>query len=43
MDAVCGEDNWDVMLIERGGETVASLPYYLCRKLTMQYIAQTRN
>ena len=28
LDAVCGEDNWDVVLVEKGGEIVASLPYF---------------
>lgn len=29
LDAVCGENNWDVILIKRGDDIVASLPYYL--------------
>jgi hypothetical protein len=28
MDGVCGEDNWDVALVEKNGEIVASMPYY---------------
>lgn len=28
MNAVCGEENWDVILIEEGGRIVASLPYF---------------
>lgn len=31
LDAVCGEDNWDVVLVERGGEVVASFPYYMVK------------
>lgn len=27
MDAVCGEDNWDVILAEKGGKIIASMPY----------------
>lgn len=29
LDAVCGENNWDVILYEKGGQIVASFPYYL--------------
>ena len=28
LDAVCGEDNWDAVVIEEKGEIVAALPYY---------------
>ena len=27
LDAVCGEDGWDVILVEKGGEIFASMPY----------------
>ena len=29
LDSVCGEENWDVILIEENGNILASLPYYL--------------
>lgn len=29
LDAVCGKDNWGVVLIERGGKIIVTLPYYL--------------
>ncbi|GFZ33712.1 hypothetical protein CSC2_42380 [Clostridium zeae] len=28
MDAVCGESNWDVILVDKGGKIVGALPYY---------------
>ncbi|EHI99332.1 hypothetical protein CDLVIII_2733 [Clostridium sp. DL-VIII] len=28
MDAVCGEENWDVILVQKGGQIMAALPYY---------------
>lgn len=28
LDAVCGKDKWDVVLVEKGGKIVASMPYY---------------
>ncbi len=32
LDSVCGEDNWNVALVEKGGKIVASLPYYIKKK-----------
>lgn len=32
LDAVCGKDNWDVILIEKGQEILASMPYYFEKK-----------
>lgn len=31
MDAVCGEDNWDVLLTEQDGKIVGALVYYFIR------------
>jgi hypothetical protein len=40
MDAVCGKEKWDVILVEKGGQIVASLPFYLKQmfgfKISMQ-------
>ena len=39
LDAVCGPENWDVILVEKGDEIVASFPYYIKKgKLGMTYI-----
>lgn len=32
MDAVCGERNWDVLLVEKGGIIVAAMPYCFIKK-----------
>lgn len=40
MDAVCGEDNWDVLLVEKGNECVASLPYYFKKNYGFTAITQ---
>lgn len=32
LDAVCGENNWDVVLVEKDGKIVASLPYKSVKK-----------
>lgn len=32
LDSVCGEDAWDVVLVEKGGEIWASMPYYKKKK-----------
>lgn len=29
MDAVCGEDNWDVWLYEEGGTIIAAMPFFI--------------
>lgn len=29
MDAICGSENWDVILVEENGKIIASLPYFL--------------
>jgi len=38
LDAVCGPKNWDVVLIEKGGLTVATLPYMFFRKHGLCFI-----
>lgn len=40
MDAVCGENNWDVLLVEKGRQIVASLPYYLRKRGKRREITQ---
>lgn len=32
LDAVCGENNWDAAIVEKGGEIVASMPYMFRKK-----------
>lgn len=32
LDAVCGKDNWEVALVEKGGNIFASMPYYIEKK-----------
>lgn len=46
LDAVCGDDNWNVALVEENGEIVASMPYYFVKNLglmqiTMPMLTQT--
>ncbi|BBI31786.1 GNAT family N-acetyltransferase [Cohnella abietis] len=39
LDIVCGgSDNWDVCIVEKGNEIVASLPYYKVRKYGFKLI-----
>jgi len=38
LDAVCGEDNWDVVSVEKGGQIVASMPYYKIKKIIFDLI-----
>lgn len=39
LDAVCGMNNWDVAIVEKGGQIVASMPYYLKKKYSFKFIS----
>jgi hypothetical protein len=39
LDSVCGENNWDVILIEKGEEILASFPYFKAKKVIFNIIA----
>ena len=38
LDAVCQEGSWEAVILEKKGETVGVLPYYLKRKYFFKYI-----
>ena len=40
MDAVCGPENWDVWLYEKGGTVQAAMPYYMERRGDYRYITK---
>lgn len=40
LDAVCGKDNWEVILVEKGGQIVASMPIYSIKRYIFTYICQ---
>ncbi len=40
LDSVCGIDNWDVVLIEKGGNIFATMPYVLTKRLGVATIHQ---
>lgn len=40
MDAVCGEENWNVILVEDNGQIIASLPYFIKTKYGFKVITQ---
>lgn len=40
MDAVCGADNWDVLLYEKNGQIIGAMPYYVKQKFGLKYITQ---
>ncbi len=42
MDAVCGENNWDVLIVESGDKIVASMPIYIKQKYGLKYITQPK-
>ena len=39
LDAVCEGGVWDAVVVEKGGEIVAVMPYFLKRKLFWRYVA----
>lgn len=43
MDAACGEENWDVYVVERGGIYVAAMPYYMEQRNGYQLITKAKN
>lgn len=40
MDAVCGKNNWDVWLYEKGIDILAAMPYYLEQREKYRYITK---
>lgn len=40
LDAICGEDNWDVWLCRRGEQIVAAMPYYLESRKGYRYVTK---
>ncbi len=40
LDSVCGIDNWDVVIIEKGGNIFATMPYIISKKLGVTLIHQ---
>lgn len=40
MDAVCGQDNWDVWLYTKGNNILAAMPYYKEKRGRYQYITK---
>lgn len=42
LDAVCGENSWDVCLVEKGRKIYASMPYYLVKEYGFVLIKQPK-
>ena len=40
MDAVCGEDNWDVWLCDDDGDICAAMPYFTEKRGEYKYITK---
>ena len=43
MDAVCGNDNWDVFLVENDGTVFSAMPYYLTVRNGYKIITKASN
>lgn len=42
LDSVCGKDDWGVVMIEKGGSVVASMPYYMIRNKRFKFLAMPK-
>jgi lipid II:glycine glycyltransferase (peptidoglycan interpeptide bridge formation enzyme) len=42
LDAVCGKDNWNVVVVEKGGQIIASMPYYMVKRRGMRIITMPK-
>ncbi len=42
LDAVCGRENWEVLLFKKGGEIFASFPYFKKKKAIFNGVAQPK-
>lgn len=40
LDAVCGEQNWDVVVVEKGGTVYGALPYCIKNKYGFMFLTQ---
>ena len=40
LDAACGEDNWQVAIIERQGKIIASMPYFIKSRMWKKILTQ---
>lgn len=40
MDAVCGEENWNVWIYEKSGTIQAAMPYYIQRRESYRYVTK---
>lgn len=40
LDAICGFENWDVWLYEKGGKILAAMPYYMEQRGEYKYITK---
>jgi len=47
LDAVCGKDNWNVVVVEKGGQIIATMPHFMVKRrgmrrtITMPKLTQT--
>jgi len=42
LDTVCDQNNWDVLLYEKGGKIIASMPYYITKKSIFTYLGMPK-
>ena len=38
LDSVCGKDNWDIVLLEKSGRIIGSMPYYTTKRFGFTFL-----
>ena len=42
LDAVCGDENWDVTLVEKGGRIIGCMPYFIKKRMGFTLLTQSQ-
>ena len=42
LDAVCDKDNWDVVVVEKGGQIIATMPYCMAKRRGMHIVTMPK-
>lgn len=40
LDVVCGEENWDIALVEKGGHIIGTMPYFIKKRVGLTILTQ---
>ena len=42
LDAVCGKDNWDVIIYKKGQNVLGTMPYYVKKRFSFSYVTMPK-